>query len=77
MQRIRTWLEINKVFFETFAAVLLRVMALVVSCQANRIANYQTELMEAEYQPVFDIDRGGGEEKNGRLQKDLAVLEAT
>ena len=47
---IRDWLDKNKVFFETITAVLLAVMAIVVSLEANRIASYQTELMRLEHQ---------------------------
>ncbi|MCK4392471.1 hypothetical protein KAX17_06160 [Candidatus Bipolaricaulota bacterium] len=52
--RLRTWLERNKVFFEVLAGsvavVLIGIMAVVVSHRANQIAAVQTELAERQTQ---------------------------
>jgi hypothetical protein len=41
-------LERNKIFFETLAAILLSAMAIMVSCQSNRIASVQMKLAERQ-----------------------------
>lgn len=46
--RIRPWLEANKVFFETIAAVLLSGMAIVIAIMQTSVATKQTELMELQ-----------------------------
>ena len=42
--KIREWLEKNKIFFETFAAVLLGVMAILVSFSQCKISKNQLAL---------------------------------
>jgi len=57
---IRSWLNNNKIFFETIVALLLAVMAITltimsinVSEKANEIAFYETEITKMENQPIF------------------------
>lgn len=44
----RGWLERNKVFFETLAAVALAFMAIVVALKSNQITQTQTEVMKQQ-----------------------------
>ena len=41
---MKSWLERNKIYFEIGTSILLGIMALLVSYQANQIAQSQTEL---------------------------------
>jgi hypothetical protein len=59
---IRAWLEHNKVLFETVAATLLSVMAIIVSIaqtktayEQTRLLSVQTQIAEAQALPQFDI----------------------
>lgn len=45
---VRTWLKQNEVFFNTAAAVLLSVMALVVAFAQHDLAERQTEIADAQ-----------------------------
>ncbi len=55
VERFRSSLEVNKVFFELIVAGLLSFMAVFVSVQANRIAELQTNIMKAENLPRLEI----------------------
>ncbi|MBL7131433.1 MAG: hypothetical protein ISS45_08555 [Candidatus Omnitrophica bacterium] len=44
--KTRDWLEKNKIFFETFAAISLSIMALLLSCTQSKIARHQLILSE-------------------------------
>lgn len=55
IKRLRNFLEENKVFFEVVVSVLLSIMAVLVSIEANRIANAQTRIMEQENSPHLEI----------------------
>jgi len=46
IQSIRNGLKRNKIFFETVTATALSVMAIIISCQANKIASYQLALSQ-------------------------------
>lgn len=48
MDKVRRFLERNKIYFETIAATLLSIMALVVSCSQTEIARKQTALSEKQ-----------------------------
>lgn len=75
MQGIRKWLEANKIIFETLAAVLLSVMAIVVSVKANGIASMQAELMRAEQLPIIGFEREHiYDESNTVVDLELAVI---
>lgn len=57
---VRTWLKRNRIFFETVAALALSTMAVLLSCQGNRIARLQailaerqTAIADVENQPFF------------------------
>ena len=63
IERLRDWLNINKIFFETIVAIFLAgmaitltIMSITVSIQTNEIAFYETELMKMENQPIFRFD---------------------
>lgn len=45
---IRTWLSRNKVFFETIAASLLSLMAIIISAVQINISRQQTQLAELQ-----------------------------
>lgn len=60
---MKNWLEANKVWFETVAASLLSLMAIVVSVSQNWVASKQTELLtiqtriaEAQASPQFEVE---------------------
>lgn len=55
MNKFRIFLEKNKIFIETLAAISLSVMAVVVSIQSNKIAEYQNELSKQQLLPKFDV----------------------
>ncbi len=44
-RHLKKWLIDNKIYFETIAAALLALMALIVAIQANKITKYQTDLV--------------------------------
>jgi hypothetical protein len=48
LSKMRTWLERNKIFFETIAAVLLSVMSILISCFGHKLAMKQTQLAEIQ-----------------------------
>ena len=63
MAKIRTWLKNNKIFFDTFAAIGIALMAIMLSYMsiqisetANQIAFYETEIMKMQNQPIFQFD---------------------
>lgn len=49
MARVKSWLERNKVYFETLAALLLSVAAIVVSCEQTELARLQTDLAQQQW----------------------------
>lgn len=51
----RDFLNRNKVFYEVIVAFLLSLMAIKVSCNANKIAETQTKIMEQESLPQIEI----------------------
>ncbi|MBE8724723.1 hypothetical protein [Flavobacterium hungaricum] len=53
--KLRSKLERNKIFFETFAATVLILASIYVSVQANNISNIQTEIMKLENTPKIEI----------------------
>jgi len=53
--KIRTFLEKNKIFVETITATCLAIMAIIISIQANRIAEQQTNIAYQELLPKFHI----------------------
>jgi len=62
MKRVRDWLFANKILFETVAASLLSLMAIIVSIAQTRTASKQTELLalqtriaEAQALPQFEV----------------------
>src|SRR6185503_1357858 len=61
-KRIHAWLEHNKVVFETVAATLLSVMAIIVAIaqtktafEQTRLLSVQTQIAEAQAPPQFEI----------------------
>lgn len=59
---VRSWLKLNKIFFETVAALMLSIMAVLVSFAQLRTASKQTDLSEiqtriaqAQAAPRFEI----------------------
>lgn len=53
LDTIREWLERNKIFCELIVALSLTSMSIIVSINANQIAEYQNELIKEENQPIF------------------------
>ncbi|MBE0570859.1 MAG: hypothetical protein IH618_04875 [Ignavibacteriaceae bacterium] len=48
MNKIRDWLNHNKIFFETIAAFLLSSMAVIISFYQVKIGDEQTKLLQAQ-----------------------------
>lgn len=68
--RIRKWLENNKVWFETVAATLIAIMAIIVSVAQWSVMEKQSLIAERQYQsgidPVISIEiEDFGVVKNG------------
>jgi hypothetical protein len=60
---VKKWIESNKIWFETVAASLLSLMAVIVSISQERTASRQTELLtiqtkiaEAQASPQFEVE---------------------
>ncbi|MXV14326.1 hypothetical protein [Hufsiella ginkgonis] len=52
---VRKGLERNKIFFEVIVAIVLTGMGIVVSIEANHIADTQTKIMRQENLPQFEL----------------------
>lgn len=52
---VKEWLEAKKIYFDTVTAALLSMMAILVSCQSNRLVSNQTEIMRIQSRPTFMI----------------------
>lgn len=48
VENLRSWLERNQIFFETIAAILLGIMAIVVSCEQTRLTKIQTQITQQQ-----------------------------
>lgn len=48
LNKIKTYLENNKIFFETIAALLISIMAIIVSISQCSISKSQTELLKVQ-----------------------------
>ena len=55
VQKARTFLENNKIFFEIFSNVILGIMGIIISISAIRLTKYQNILTERELLPVMEI----------------------
>lgn len=55
IEKFREWLERNKIFFDTLGILLLSGMAVLVSLAVLNITSYQTQLMEKEHYPFFNV----------------------
>ena len=55
MDRARSWLERNKVFFDTLAATLVALMAVTVAISQYFLASQQTEYSRVSLLPSFSI----------------------
>lgn len=53
---LRSWLERNKIFFETVVAVALGLMAFFVARAAKDVSASQLELARAQVLPIFRLD---------------------
>lgn len=55
LQKIRTFLENNKIFFEIFSSVILGIMGVIISISAIKVTQYQNTLAERELLPIMEI----------------------
>lgn len=60
---MKRFLEKNKIFFDVFSSIALGIMAIIISYQSNKIADYQAQLsehqtmiMEAQLKPIIEFD---------------------
>ncbi len=60
---MKKWLKDNKIYFETIVAILLSIMAIIVSCQSNSISKNAITISKIEHLPKisaqFRLDNGG------------------
>ena len=86
MTKLRTWLENNKVFFETIAAILISLMALLVSWSQlnasrvqNNLARLQTRISEQSVMPHFVINAKQlkGSPQNSTFDEDKLTIDYT
>lgn len=68
VDKIRVFLESNKIFFETILAVLLAIMAITLTMNSNEIASHEIELKKMENQPLlkFNVDLSEFDSENYR-----------
>ena len=52
---MKSFLEKNKIYFETIIAIIMTVASLVVAVAANRISEAQKEIQEKTVSPNLDI----------------------
>jgi len=52
-QKIKSWLEENKIYFEIFVAAALAVASFIVSWFSYQNSKYQTLISETELRPIF------------------------
>ncbi|KAB7710346.1 hypothetical protein GBN32_10800 [Plesiomonas shigelloides] len=72
---MKTWLEKNRVYFETIAPVLISIAALFVSVSSFILTNQQLNLAKVEHQPnfylkesyLFDSEKGFANETELRI----------
>lgn len=55
IRSIRGWLKDNHIFFSTIGTILLSIMAIYVAYGAYSVTSYQSELMEHEHFPFFNL----------------------
>lgn len=53
---LRKWLQRNSPFFNFIQSILLSLMAFLVTCEANKISQKQTQINYNENQPDFNIE---------------------
>ncbi len=56
IKNFRAWLERNQIFFETIAAILLGIMAIVVSWEQTRLTKIQTQIAQQQFEREQRID---------------------
>lgn len=54
---MKQWLKENKIYFEIFGITSLSIMAIIVSCESNRITNNQIQVTKMESQPFIEFQR--------------------
>ena len=54
-KKLREWLDKNQVFFSTVAAFLVSIMAVVVSCNSNKLVEKQFQMEYFDKIPQFEI----------------------
>jgi hypothetical protein len=56
IDKVREWLKHNKIFFETLVIVLVSIMAVAISWGAYQTTVYQSQIMEKQNMPIFNIE---------------------
>lgn len=74
---IRRWLEKNKVFFQAFPPIpiIIAILIIMISIQANKITLYQTKLIKSERMPVlhFEISHFGDSPEQPYVHEEIIV----
>lgn len=79
---VRSWLEKNKIFFETIVAIIISVISIFVAIKTNRIEQDQKEIAQIAASPFIDVASEYDEDGNvtrveivntGGLLKDIRI----
>jgi hypothetical protein len=62
MAKLKSFLENNKIFFETIATFAISGMAVIVSFSSNSIQSKQAEILSKQIQPQFIVENNTHEE---------------
>lgn len=70
---MKRFLTDNKIYFETFTAVALSVMAILVSCKSNEIAQSDMELNKLAHLPLISSAFKTSRDNTGRISHTLNI----
>lgn len=73
---MKRFLTDNKIYFETFTAVALSVMAILVSCKSNEIAQSDMELNKLAHLPVISATFDTSRDVHGRISHTLNIIKS-
>ena len=78
IRHLRAWLKINKIFFETVAALALSVMAILLSYSQLSVYKMQTAILEQTVLPHFIITARSVKTSNANfVDEDVIIVENT
>lgn len=66
------WLSANHDWISTTASIVIGIATVFVSCQVNRIAEYQTDIQKLEHTPVIAFQNQFASEMQGEVLRTVA-----